>query len=358
MSPWIPREGLYLDPLCHMFAAVFLNPLVIALPAWVLRRDTTHIGLAAKLLFGAGCVYRLNEWLNKWARNNWTKAGDWDWERELVLITGGSSGIGGGIAQKLAARKIKVVVVDCQPLRFEPGEYIHFFKCDLTDDEGWSSVAEEIRQQHGDPTVIVNNAGITREFVVAETGTESIRAIFGVNIIAQISVLREFLPSMTTRNHGHIVTISSAAAWVYLPEMVDYSATKAGTVALHEGISVELKYHHKAPRVRTTLVSPCWVRTPLFQGKTNQPWFLLPLLSVDTVTDAIVEQLLSGYGGAINLPGSVGWLPAIKAMPYWLQRLANSRMIEVETELKSFPTEEVQSEERGLPAKEVTEKSA
>ena len=67
-----------------------------------------------------------------------------------------------------------------------------------------------------------------------ETGAESIRTIFGINIIAQISVLREFLPSMVTRNHGHIVTIASAAAWVYLPEMVDYSATKAGTVALHE----------------------------------------------------------------------------------------------------------------------------
>lgn len=174
MSPWIPREGLYLDPLCRMFATIFLNPLIIALPAWILRQDTTYIGLAAKLLFGAGCVYRSNEWLNKWARNNWTKSGDWDWEKELVLITGGSSGIGRGIAQKLAARKIKVVVVDCQPLRFEPGiyslsplfpvrageiltslgEYVHFFKCDLTDDEGWSSVAKEIRQQHGDPTVI------------------------------------------------------------------------------------------------------------------------------------------------------------------------------------------------------------
>jgi all-trans-retinol dehydrogenase (NAD+) len=172
MSPWITREGLYADPLCRMFAAIFLNPLIIALPAWILRRDTTHIGLATKLLFGAGCVYHLNEWLNKWVRNNWTKADDWDWEKELVLITGGSSGIGAGIVQRLAARKIKVVVVDCQPLRFEPGrcffsplfpvrgiltllgEYIHFFKCDLTDDEGWNAVVKEIRQQHGDPTVI------------------------------------------------------------------------------------------------------------------------------------------------------------------------------------------------------------
>jgi hypothetical protein len=45
-------------------------------------------------------------------------------------------------------------------------------------------------------------------------------------------------------------------------------------------------------------------------------------------------------------------------MPYWLQRLVNSRMVEVETELSVFPTGEVQSEERGLLGKEVTEKSA
>lgn len=60
---------------------------------------------------------------------------------------------------------------------------------------------------------------------------------------------------------------------------------------------------HNAPKVRTSLAVLSFTKTPLFKGETNQSRFLMPLLHVDTVVDAIVEALDSGLSRTIFLPG-------------------------------------------------------
>lgn len=145
------------------------------------------------------------------------------------------------------------------------------------------------------------------------------RATFAVNALAAFSTLREFLPAMAKRNHGHIVTVASPSGYVPPIKMVDYGASKAASIALHEGVSSELRLHHRAPKVRTTLIVPSYIDTGLFTGDTKQSRFLLPLLHVETVTDAIVGQLLSGYGATIHLPKMVWILPMVRALPEWIQ---------------------------------------
>lgn len=127
-----------------------------------------------------------------------------------------------------------------------------FYRCDITNSSSIKTVAEQIRAQHGHPTVLVNNAGVGHEGTVLEEPEAKIRQTFEVNTLAHFLTVREFLPAMARNNHGHVVTIASMASFLALGEMVDYCCTKASALAFHEGLGQELKRWYNAPKVRTT----------------------------------------------------------------------------------------------------------
>lgn len=81
---------------------------------------------------------------------------------------------------------------------------------------------------------------------------EQIRRTFDVNIIAHFIMVKEFLPAMIKKNHGHVVTISSMASYVTYAQHVDYSCTKAAALVFHEGLAAELKARYGANKIRTT----------------------------------------------------------------------------------------------------------
>jgi all-trans-retinol dehydrogenase (NAD+) len=123
-SRLLPREGFSIDPLWSAFCFLFLNPLFTAVPAYLLLKSPSkRLSHAVGALFISGCLYQANAFLTKWARNNWTKSDDWDWDNEVVLVTGGSSGVGASLVKKLAKRKIKVVVVGVSNLPYPTGMY-------------------------------------------------------------------------------------------------------------------------------------------------------------------------------------------------------------------------------------------
>lgn len=113
-------------------------------------------------------------------------------------------------------------------------------------------MAAQIRKEHGEPTVLINNAGIGNAKPILEVSENRLRSLFDVNIIAHFLLLQEFLPFMVKSNHGHIVSLASMASFLSQATNVDYAATKAGVMALHEGLAQELKFVYNAPRVRTT----------------------------------------------------------------------------------------------------------
>jgi short-subunit dehydrogenase len=115
-------------------------------------------------------------------------------------------------------------------------------------------VAAEIRKAVGDPTVLINNAGIGSGATILDGSEDFIRKTFEVNIIAHFLMIKEFLPAMIKKNHGHVVTIASMASFIAIAGNVDYSCTKASALAFHEGLASELKSRYHAPGVRTTWV--------------------------------------------------------------------------------------------------------
>ncbi|KAH7380870.1 hypothetical protein BKA64DRAFT_223004 [Cadophora sp. MPI-SDFR-AT-0126] len=272
-------------------------------------------------LLGLGLVRGLNRKLSQYMANNWQGDAKFIKSQEVVLITGGSSGIGELMAHNFAKRGVKVVVMDLRPPKKLFPSGIHFYQCDVTSSAEIKSTASEIRKVHGDPTVLINNAGIGTGHSILDESEERIRLTFEVNTMAHFWMTREFLPAMIKNNHGHVVTIASMASYLVHAQNVDYSCSKASALAFHEGLASELRSRYKAPNVRTTVVNPAWVRTPLIEKLTSDPKFSDPVLEAEDVSSVIVAQVVSGRGGQLVLPGAMNIATTIRGWPAWLQIL-------------------------------------
>ncbi|KAI9868627.1 MAG: hypothetical protein M1813_004477 [Trichoglossum hirsutum] len=270
-------------------------------------------------------MYRwATSFLNWGTLNNWEND-KYDWTKEMVVITGGSRGIGGNVVKLLDERGIKVAVLDVIPLKFEASSNVHFFKCDITSTAAIASTANEIRSSIGEPTILINNAGVARGRTLLDLTESDIRLTFNVNTLAHIFMAQEFVPAMVAKNHGMIVTVASLAAYVSVSQMVDYGASKAAALSLHEGLTTELKTRYNAPRVRTVLVTQGYTKTPLFQGFTNNLHFAFPTLEPETVAEEIVAKMLEGRSGHIVLPETAGILLGLRSWASWLQSVARDR---------------------------------
>lgn len=129
---------------------------------------------------------------------------------------------------------------------------VFYYRVDVTSSSQIASAASEIRKSQGDPTVIINNAGLGYLRPILEGTEAQIRKTFDVNTISHFLMVREFLPAMIKKNHGHVVTIASMASYSVHAANVDYSCTKASALAFHEGLASELRARYNAPNVRTT----------------------------------------------------------------------------------------------------------
>ncbi|KAK1255904.1 hypothetical protein MKX07_008163 [Trichoderma sp. CBMAI-0711] len=328
------REGVTLDSVAAPLRRWLLNP-VISVPAalvlsglgWTNPKPITVEALAPVYLATlAGVLLSLNEYLDRQFANNWVSDKTWNWNEEIVLVTGGSTGIGASICKQLLARnpRTRIVVVDYAPLSWKPeqeGVRLSYYQCDLSKADALRSTCERIKAEVGHPTVVFNNAGLVRGATIMEGSYGDVEATVRTNLIAPMLIIKEFLPEMVKRDHGHILHTGSLSYLTPPALITDYAATKAGLLALHEGLQLELKHVHKAPRVRLSLGIFCFIRTPLVSGHTNVPNFLLPFLHVDTVGEAMVDAVYSGYGSTIYLPGLNRVAATLKGGPEWFFRI-------------------------------------
>ncbi|KAF4455482.1 hypothetical protein F53441_2272 [Fusarium austroafricanum] len=321
----IPREGFCADVVVRLIRQTALNPALL-LPLVLLARLTKQgqdlsilhpraSGHLKTLLCVALARWASNWWSDK-TRNNWVDD-NYDWEREIVLVTGGAGGIGGRIVKLFEEMGVKVVVLDVQPMSFEVAANVHHFQCDLRSPENVEAVAEKIRAQVGHPTVVINVAGVVRGKTILESEPSDVRFTFDVNTFAPFWVAKTFVPDMVANNHGMFVTLTSYASWLTIPNLVDYGASKAAALAFHEGLTTELTTRYNAPKVRTVVVHPGFTNTALFTGYKQNTGFLMPALAPESVADAVVRQVLTGRSGHVILPGTGAILPALRMQPDW-----------------------------------------
>lgn len=324
---WLPREGLTGDPIGRLIKKTALNPaftLFFLLLARYTKKgsDLSILHETAfsrlKTLFYIGVARWVTSYVDHGVVNNWSKD-PYVWSREIVLITGGAGGIGGGVVKLLAERGIKVVVLDVIPMTFEAPSNVYYYKCDITNPATIASVAAKIRKDVGEPTILINNAGVARGKSILDATEKDVRFTFDVNTLAHYWLAKEFIPSMVAANHGMIVTVASYAAYIVVPDLVDYGSSKAAALSFHEGLTAELATKYNAPKVRTVLVTQGYTKTALFEGYHNDSPFLIPALHPDTVSEAIAKQVLKGESGHVIIPGFGVVLTFLRGLPSWYQ---------------------------------------
>ncbi|KFY86197.1 hypothetical protein V498_07582 [Pseudogymnoascus sp. VKM F-4517 (FW-2822)] len=278
-----------------------------------------------KALIGFSIIRGTNNKLSQYVINNWKRDAKFINGEEIVLITGGSSGLGALMAQDFAQRGVKVITMDVNPPQ-NTQDGIHFYKVDVTSSEGLAAAGAEIRKTHGDPTVLINNAAVGYAMTLLDEPEESIRRSFEVNTFSHFLTAKEFLPTMIKKNHGHVVTVASMASYVTVASIIDYNCTKASSVAFHEGVASELKHRYNAPNVRTSLITPTWIRTPLIDALTSDPSFNDIILEPTDVSSEIVKQVISGRSGHVVLPKFYAPITGIRAWPSWLQESVRNHL--------------------------------
>ncbi|OCL03500.1 NAD(P)-binding protein [Glonium stellatum] len=336
-SDWrLQREGITIDTVGRLIGNTFLNP-ALTLPLILLARCTRKGQLLAidhrrafrnlKTLLWLGLASHISRFLDRGIANNWAND-TYDWAKEVVVVTGGSDGIGAIVVKLLAERGIKVAILDVQPLTYEAPPSVHYFKCDLSSPASIKSTASTVRSTLGDPTILINNAGLARGKTILNSTEQDLHLTFNVNTLSHYFLAQEFLPSMIHANHGMVVTVASLAAYVTAPQMVDYSASKAAALAFHEGLSAELATTYNAPKVRTVVMCQGYMRTRLFEGFEDVDRRLNYALHPETVAEEIVKAVLAGRSAHLVLPGA-GWYISqkLRGWPIWMQYGLRKRLV-------------------------------
>lgn len=319
--------GFVADPLGRLLKKTVLNP-ALTIPLLLLAKYTAFGQQFAyshrrtlrsfNILVYWGLLRWLNNFLNRRALSNGV-SDKYDWSKEVVVVTGGSDGIGKEVVKLLAASKVKVAVLDVQPLTYEAPPSAKYFQCDIASSSAIARVASEVRSEIGEPTVLMNIAGVANGKTILDATEAEHKWVFDVNSLSHYLLAKEFVPSMVSKNHGMVMTIASLASYVVIANNVDYSASKAAALAFHEGLTTELVTRYKAPKVRTLLVTPGAVKTPLIRGWNQREGFLEYVLDPETLAEEIVKRVLAGQSGQLILPGFCSFLfPSIRAMPYWV----------------------------------------
>jgi NAD(P)-dependent dehydrogenase (short-subunit alcohol dehydrogenase family) len=232
---------------------------------------------------------------------------------KVVVVTGGSSGIGQATAHKLAEAGAKVIIVARDPEKLEAtkkeiearGGTCVTYSCDLTDLSAIDGLAKKILAEHGGVEFLVNNAGrsIRRAVINSIDRFHDFERTMQLNYFGAVKLILAFLPAMVGRKRGHIINISSIGVLSRAPRFSAYVASKAALDAFSECAASELldKGVHftniNMPLVRTPMIAP----TKIYE---NVPT-LSPEEAAGLVVDAIVHRQVRiatrlGIFGAIS----------------------------------------------------------
>ncbi len=177
----------------------------------------------------------------------------------LVLVTGGTKGIGRAIAEAFLAAHAEVIVCGRTAPDSLPaggGRSASFIACDVKDSDAVKAMMATIAERHGRLDVLVNNAGGSPS---AEAATASPRfhdSIIRLNLLAPFQLAQEANAQMQAGQGGVIIFIGSVSALRPSPGTAAYGAAKAGVLSLVTSLAVEW-----APKVRVVAVSPGLVQT-------------------------------------------------------------------------------------------------
>lgn len=269
-------------------------------------------------------IYRTNQLLHDVSKN--LIGHTLDNRRDLVVVTGGCSGLGKELVARLRHQDIKVAVLDIQEIPvFDRVEGAHYFKCDVSKVEDLKRCRKMIKSDLGSPTVLINNAAIAIGKNILDLTFEEVDRIIRVNLMLHFYSTKVFLPDMMTQHRGYIVTVASVLGLVSPAQFAAYSASKVGLFAFHESLTYELGPPLKSRYgVKTLLLCPGHSRNSIFLNFLTPLVFLSLELDPAMVALFLIDALRLGRRGEIRIPLYARFLPVLRAFPWPITEAARN----------------------------------
>lgn len=206
---------------------------------------------------------------------------------KVVLITGGSSGIGKSIGEYLLAKNYKVLGTSRNPDKYKNSKF-PIITLDVTDNTSIKGCIESTLKKEGRIDVVINNAGAGITGPIEETPEKEIKKNFETNFFGPLNVIKAVLPTMRNQNSGLIINITSIAGYMGLPYRGIYSTSKSALEIITEAFRMEIKDFN----IKMTNVAPGDFATNIAAGRYHAPVIEnSPYRKYEEVLNAIDEDV-------------------------------------------------------------------
>jgi len=212
-------------------------------------------------------------------------------EGRVAVVTGGARGLGLAITRALIKHGVTVHVFDVAPGEEADSASYLFHKVDITDS---ASVATAVATLPGEVSLLVNNAGITRDRSAVNMSDDEWQSVLSVNLTGAFNMARALAPAMRKAGYGRIVNITSINGIRGKFGQANYSASKAGLIGLTKALAREL-----GPKgVTVNAVAPGMVMTEMalalpeeFLAKARDESVLPELATPEDIANAVLFLL-------------------------------------------------------------------
>lgn len=196
-------------------------------------------------------------------------------KEKVAVVTGGSRGIGRAIVLKLASEGCSVAVIYagnaemaeevCRECEEKYGVKAVSYQCNVADFAAVKDTIAKIKTDFGTVDLLVNNAGINRDGLLAMMKEEAFDDVIAANLKGTFNMIRLCTPIFMKQRAGRIVNLSSIAGVIGNPGQVNYSASKAGIIGITKSVAKELASRN----VTCNAVAPGFVETDMVKNLTD-----------------------------------------------------------------------------------------
>lgn len=236
---------------------------------------------------------------------------------KVAVVTGASSGIGEAIALKLASLGADIAVIYvgdtslaenvCNKCTDTYGVKAKSYYCDVSDFETVKNTIADIKSDFGTIHILVNNAGITKDGLMAMMKEDDFDKVLDINLKGAFNTIRHCAGIFIRNREGAIINISSVSGMMGNAGQCNYSASKAGLIGLTKSVAKELA----ARGVRCNAVAPGFIKTDMTEDLADSPLVAaIPLNhmgEVEDVADAVAYLATAKYvtGEVLRVDGGI-----------------------------------------------------